>query len=69
MGAKASKAGSQQLEAARARFPAEEVGGAEERAGMGETKKSFDTIKSFAWGLGGTGGFVIQTCKILNCIA
>ena len=56
MGAKASKAAGQQLEAAQARFPAEEVSGAVERAGMGETKKSFDTIKSFAWTLGGTGG-------------
>ena len=55
MGAKASKAGSQQLESAQSRFPAEEVSGAEEKAGMGETNKTFDTIKSFAWSLGGTG--------------
>ena len=61
MGAKASKAAGQQLEAAQARFPAEEVSGAVERAGMGETKKSFDTIKSFAWTLGGTGEWHWQT--------
>jgi len=62
MGAKASKAAGQQLEAAQARFPAEEVSGAVERAGMGETKKSFDTIKSFAWTLGGTGE--VKICRV-----
>ena len=43
------------LEDAVARFPAEEVEGAEEKLGMGAVDKTFDTIKSFTWTFGGTG--------------
>jgi len=61
MGAKASKAASQQLEAAQAKFPAEEVDGSDEKVGMGEANKSFDeAIKSFSWTFGGTGSVKIS---------
>ena len=49
----------QELEAAIARFPATEVEGAEERLGMGQAEKEFDTIKSFTWTFGGTGSVKI----------
>merc|ERR1719291_105734 len=55
MGSSASKAAGQVLEDAVARFPAEEVEGAEEKLGMGAVDKTFDTIKSFTWTFGGTG--------------
>ena len=49
----------QELEAAIAKFPATEVEGAEEKLGMGQADKEFDTIKSFTWTFGGTGSVKI----------
>merc|ERR1712013_360625 len=40
-------------------FPPTEVEGAEERLGMGQADKEFDTIKSFTWTFGGTGSVKI----------
>ena len=44
----ASKAcADQELETAVAKFPAGKVEGSEEKLGMGQAEKEFDTIKSF----------------------
>ena len=56
----ASKAcADQELETAVAKFPASEVEGSEEKLGMGQAEKEFDTIKSFNWTFGGTGSVKI----------